>query len=144
MEMLQLRYFYESAISESFSKTAKKYMVPVSSVSASIKRLEKEVGVELFNRNGNRIELNENGKRLLATVSNTLTQLEVTVDAISRQTTEGETITILARCGRESLAYWTTMFYRMYPSVSFKMTFEDIPENYGKYDIIVSSTEDGL
>jgi hypothetical protein len=32
----------------------------------------------------------------------------------------------------------------MYPSVSFKMTFEDTPENYGKYDIIVSSHEVGL
>ena len=48
MEMLQLRYFYDSARTESFSKTAKKYMVPVSSVSASIKRLEKELDTELF------------------------------------------------------------------------------------------------
>ena len=42
MEMLQLRYFYESAMAESISKTAQKFMVPASSVSASIKRLEKE------------------------------------------------------------------------------------------------------
>ena len=42
MEMLQLRYFYESAQNESFAKTAEKYMVPTTSVSASVKRLEKE------------------------------------------------------------------------------------------------------
>ena len=52
MEMLQLRYFYESAMAESISKTAQKFMVPASSVSASIKRLEKELGVELFVRTG--------------------------------------------------------------------------------------------
>ena len=43
MELLQLRYFFESAKSESFSKTAEKYMVPITSVSASVKRLEREL-----------------------------------------------------------------------------------------------------
>ena len=42
MELLQLKYFYESAKNENFSKTAEMFMVPTSSVSASIKRLEKE------------------------------------------------------------------------------------------------------
>ena len=31
MELLQLRYFYESAKNENFAKTAEKYMVPASS-----------------------------------------------------------------------------------------------------------------
>lgn len=47
MEFLQLRYFYESAQNENFAKTAEKFMVPASSVSASVKRLEQELGVEL-------------------------------------------------------------------------------------------------
>lgn len=144
MEMLQLRYFYETAMNESFSKTAQKYMVPASSVSASVRRLEQELGTDLFMRTGNRIELNENGKRFLAAVSNSLTQLDVAVDAISRQPGEKQTISILAHCARETLVYWITRFYRMYPSVSFKMTFEDAPENYGKYDIIISFNEAGL
>ena len=144
MEMLQLRYFYESAMTESFAKTAQKYIVPASSVSASVRRLEQELGVDLFTRRGNRIELNENGKRFFETVSNTLAQLDITVDALSRQPEEQQTISILACSTRETLTYWTTRFYRMYPSVSFKMNFEDIPENYGKYDIIVSSPEKSL
>ena len=48
MELLQLRYFFDSAKTESFAKTAEKYMVPASSVSASVKRLEKELGCKLF------------------------------------------------------------------------------------------------
>ena len=144
MEMLQLRYFYESAMTESFAKTARKYMVPASSVSASVRRLEQELGVDLFTRRGNRIELNENGKRFFETVSNTLAQLDITVDALSRQPAEKQTISILAHCARETLVYWMTRFYRMYPSVSFKVTFEDTLENYGKYDIIVSFDEAGL
>lgn len=144
MEMLQLRYFYESAMAESFSKTAQKYMVPASSVSASVRRLEQELGTELFVRTGNRIQLNEKGKRFFEAVSGTLTQLDVVANAISEQSTEKQTISILARSTRETLTYWITRFYRMYPSVSFKMNFEDIPENYEKYDVIISSPEKSL
>ena len=57
MEFLQLRYFYESAKSESIAKTAKSFMVPASSVSAAIKRLEEELGCALFERTANRIRL---------------------------------------------------------------------------------------
>jgi len=63
MEMLQLRYFYESAQTESFARTAEKYMVPTTSVSAAVKRLETELGCALFDRTANRIMLNENGRR---------------------------------------------------------------------------------
>ena len=144
MEMLQLRYFYESAMTENFSRTAQKYMVPASSVSASIKRLEQELGTELFVRTGNRVLLNEKGRRLLEAVGNTLTQLDIAVDDISAQPAEKQTISILARSTRETIVRWIVRFHRMYPSVSFKMTFDDEPENYGKYDVIISSFVDGL
>ena len=55
MEFLQLKYFYESAKHESFAKTAEIYMVPTTSVSASVRRLEKELGCSLFDRSANRI-----------------------------------------------------------------------------------------
>ena len=64
MELLQLRYFYESAKNENFARTAEKYMVPASSISAAIKRLEDELGCKLFDRRINRISLNDNGKLL--------------------------------------------------------------------------------
>ena len=38
MEILQLRYFYESAKTGSFARTAEAFMVPTTSVSASVKR----------------------------------------------------------------------------------------------------------
>jgi hypothetical protein len=47
VELLQLRYFYESAKNENFSKTAEIFMVPTTSVSASIRRLEEELGCPL-------------------------------------------------------------------------------------------------
>ena len=144
MEMLQLRYFYESAMAESFSKTAQKFMVPSSSVSASIKRLERELGTELFVRTGNRIFLTEKGRRFLSVVSNTLSQLDDSVAALG---TEGEvkgTLSILVLCSRQRIVRSIINFYKQYPSIFYKLTFDDVPENYDRYDIIISSPEDSL
>ena len=76
MELLQLRYFFESAQNESFSKTAEKYMVPATSVSAAVKRLEKELGCKLFDRSSNRICLNESGKKLQNTLCLVFAELD--------------------------------------------------------------------
>ena len=139
MEMLQLRYFYEAATAESIAKAAQKFMVPASSVSASIKRLEQELGVKLFERSSNRIVLSEKGKEFLISVSNILSQLDMSVHMLTIDTVEKKTISVLARSTRSTLVSWIVKFHRMYPSVSFKLTFDDTPENYGNYDIIVSS-----
>ena len=144
MEMLQLRYFHESALTENFSKTAEKYMVPVSSVSASIRRLEQELGTKLFIRAGNRVVLNEKGKRLLEAVDNALTQLDIAVDDISAQPTQKQTLSILCRCTRQTVVRKALDFHRMNPSVFFKVEFDDTKENYGKYDIILSEPDEEL
>jgi len=140
MEMLQLRYFYETAMTESIAKTAQKYMVPASSVSASIKRLEQELGVDLFVRTSNRIVLSEKGKEFLISVSSILSQLESSVTSLSAPA-EKQTISILARATRTSLIRWMVRFQQMHPSVTFKLEFEDVPENYDNYDIIISEPD---
>ena len=61
MELLQLKYFCDSAETENFSKTAQKFYVPPSNISQSINRIEKELGIKLFVRSSNRIMLNKNG-----------------------------------------------------------------------------------
>lgn len=62
MELLQLRYFKDAAEIENFSKVAEKNMVPQPSISKTIKKLEDELGCNLFDRNGKKISLNDNGK----------------------------------------------------------------------------------
>ena len=76
MELLQLKYFCNAAETENLSKTAKKYLVPTSNISQSIKRLEKELGCELFEHRSNRILLNDEGKRFYSNVSEALALLE--------------------------------------------------------------------
>lgn len=76
MELLQLKYFCDAAETENFSKTAKKHLVPTSNISQSIKRLEKELGSELFEHYANKIRLNEDGKKFYSDVSQALILLE--------------------------------------------------------------------
>lgn len=62
MNLNQLKYFLEVARSENISKTAQQRLLPPSAVSSSIKKLEQELGVALFDRAHNKITLNAKGK----------------------------------------------------------------------------------
>lgn len=62
MELLQLRYFLEVAERQHLNKTAQEMLVTPSAISSSLARLEKEIGVKLFDRVGRNIRLNRYGK----------------------------------------------------------------------------------
>lgn len=64
MELLQLEHFIELAEREHLTRTAEKLMISPPSLSASIARLEKNIGYPLFDKKGRNICLNENGKIL--------------------------------------------------------------------------------
>ena len=76
MELLQLRYFKDSAECENFSSVAKKHFVPQPSISKTIKKLEEELGVNLFDRNGKKISLNGNGRYFYEKVSSALALID--------------------------------------------------------------------
>lgn len=76
MELLQLTYFRDAAKLENFSKVAQKHFVAQPAVSHTISKLEKELGVKLFNRSGNRVTLNEHGKAFYEEVEIALEKLE--------------------------------------------------------------------
>ncbi len=144
MEMLQLRYFYESALDENFSKTAKKYMVPVSSVSASIRRLENELGISLFERTGNRIFLTEKGRQFLQTVEIALQELQKGVSNITADGNTEEPLSVLVRSVRKSLTYHIMKFQQLYPSIAFKLDITHPKGETNDYNIIVGPRDDTL
>lgn len=65
MELLQLQYFRELARNGHLSRTAEALHIAQPSLSQTIKRLESEVGVPLFDRVCNRIILNDSGRAFL-------------------------------------------------------------------------------
>lgn len=87
MELLQLRYFKAAAELENFSLVAEKYMVPQPSISKTIKKLENELGVQLFDRIGKRIALNGNGKVFYDKISDALNSIDEGVEHLTNSQT---------------------------------------------------------
>ncbi len=135
MELLQLKYFCESAESQNFSHTAKKYFVPVSSVSQSIKRLEKELSVELFEHLGNKIILAEEGRRFYEKVSQALILLEEAQNAVKNTEDMHGEISLLILCNRRLVSEAIENFRKAYPYVNFVLQYTD---DTSPCDIIIS------
>ena len=137
MEMLQLRYFYETAKTGSFAKTAENYLVPATSVSASVKRLEKELGCQLFDRSCNRIVLNDNGRKLQQSLHVIFEELDRTVFSLSDGNTDTREIKLLVRAMRREITDHIIEYKSKHPQVKFKTCFDFGQSNYENYDIIV-------
>lgn len=137
MEILQLRYFLESANNESFSRTAEKYMVPTTSVSASVKRLEKELGCTLFDRSCNKIILNEHGKKLKETLSSVFFELDGTIGALSSPKENSREIKMLVRAMRRDITDYIIAYTKKHPKVSFNTVFDFSETELDGYDIII-------
>ena len=69
MELQQLKYFKTVAEIGQISGAAQALFISAPALSTSISRLEKELGVRLFDRSNNRIELNPQGQILLRYVN---------------------------------------------------------------------------
>jgi DNA-binding transcriptional LysR family regulator len=76
VDLLQLRYFQAVARHQHVSRAAAELRVAQPALSRSIARLEAELGVELFDRHGRRVQLNRFGGLFLARVQSALGELD--------------------------------------------------------------------
>ncbi len=76
MELVQLKYFKAVAQTGKISDAAEALFISAPALSTSIARLEKELGVQLFDRTNNRIILNKQGQIFLRYVNQIFTTLD--------------------------------------------------------------------
>ncbi len=112
-------------------------MVPTTSVSASVKRLEEELGCRLFDRSANRITLNQSGKLLMDSLTTVFSELERTVGLLSDSEEDGGEVKILVRAIRSTLTDKIIEFNRLRPKAVFKTSFDLGDNEYEKYDVII-------
>lgn len=84
MELLQLRYFCLLAEKEHLTKTAQELYISAPSLSKSLKKLESELGVRLFDRIDNRIYLNHHGKIFYQKIKTALHDIDNAMEEIRR------------------------------------------------------------
>lgn len=83
MELLQLRYFQKLAKSGHLTQTANELHISPPSLSNTIKRLEKELGVSLFDRSDKKkMRLTEQGEIFNHYISNALSSIKQGIRAL--------------------------------------------------------------
>ncbi len=140
MELLQLTYFITAAEAENFTFAANVYSVPTSDISQTIKRLERELGTNLFIRSANRVVLSKEGKIFLESAKRVLSELENAKRKIadSLDKVSGE-IRLLVLTNRRVVTEAIEKYHQMYPDVNFVLSHRAAEKE--DYDIIISDTE---
>ena len=120
MDLLQLKYFCDAAENEKFSQTAKKFFVPVSNISQSIKRLERDLGTELFEHKGNSVRLNYNGREFYKYISKAMELIENAKNCVSDnfENFVGD-INLMCESNYKSVTVAIEKFIEKYPNVNF-------------------------
>ena len=91
MELLQLEYFYAVAQNQHMTRTAEQLHIAQPSLTQSIRRLEKELGVPLFYHSGRNIALTEYGVALQEALTPVLKTLHQIPNQLQQLAQERET-----------------------------------------------------
>ncbi len=139
MELLQLKYFCEAARCENFSKAAAKFGIPPAGVSQSIKRLESELGVKLFDRRANSLSLSAEGRAFYEKAAHALDLIDEGKNKAKEANGAGQ-IKILASSIRRIVMQAVEKFHCAYPDVEIIMSCSS-DENITDYDVVISNTD---
>lgn len=139
MEILQLEYFCSAAELENFTLAAKKHYIPQSAMSITIKRLEKEVGKELFDRVGNRIQLNDAGKQFYSHAKNCLAELQNAKECVQALDEPSGEIRLLVQEERHAIADLVVAFRKKYPLIRFYICHNQTEQPLSSFHMIVTS-----
>lgn len=145
MDLLQLSYFRVVARVEHMTKAAEELSIAQPSLSKTIRRLEKEVGVPLFDRQGRSIRLNQFGKAFLEHIETMFRELGEGQRKVRDMAglEHGEVSLVAA-----SLPWIPDLLHRfqvLHPSIHFHLSqcpFAEIPHQLetGAYDFCFLST----
>jgi len=118
--LLQLEYFRRLAASEHITQTAKELYISQTALSSMIIGLEKELGVQLFDRYKRSIHINEAGRTYLKYVNDVFTALDNGRAAL-RDVSEGQNKEVSLAMGTSLV--WAPMlhaFHKKYPQYALK------------------------
>lgn len=127
MELHQLRYVLAVAETGSFSRAAEKLYVVQSNVSAQVRKLERELGVELFERRPHEVVPTAFGEAFLPGIRGSLETLEEarsSLDALRGLTAGTAELGVLGTVGNWLMPAVTRQFLDDYPGVELWLTEE--------------------
>lgn len=140
MELLQLRYFKKVAELESITKAANYYMIPQPSMSQTIARVEKELGVKLFDRRNGKLFLNEKGKLFYQHVEAAIREMDNGIAALSAVSDDvSGSVRIKIMDSHRLILNCIPKFANLYPKISISAAHGYYEDRDITYDLCISS-----
>lgn len=125
MELRQLYQFKEIAKYNNISKAAEVLHVTQPSLSTMLKKMESELGVQLFTRNHNKLVLSEAGAFVLSYVNDIQERLEHMEKGLAVYK-RAENVIQASFCNKAILWYFVPRFNQAYPNIRLSAdTFSD-------------------
>ena len=131
MDIKQLTYFLKIVQERTITEAAKKLHMAQPPLSQQMKELEKELGVQLMNRDRKGITLTEAGKTLCYRSEQIVELLQLTkkeIQDLQAGTSGMLTIGTVASSGAAFLPERIRLFHRQYPAVNFQFWEGDTAE----------------
>lgn len=155
MDIRQLQYLVEVARLKSFTKAAEALFITQPTISKTIRSMEEELGVVLFNRQGKQIELTDAGKIIVdraADILNSFQNLSSELDDLRNLKRGHIRIGLPPMVGSSFFPKLMGLFHQLYPEITIRL-FEDgakkveIDVADGSLDlgvIVLPTTEEGF
>lgn len=128
MDLLQLKYFQAVARHQHITRAAKELNISQPSLSIMIGRLENEVGMQLFERIGRNIELNEAGKTFLSHVGQVFMELESAKRKLQELSGIKNNRISLATTSSRFLSGLLGEFLSIHPEIKFRQFVSSLEE----------------
>jgi len=147
MDLLQLRYFYALAKNGNLTQTAKQLYIAPPALSVSISKLEKELGVRMFDRVGRRMILNPQGATFPGRIGEVLTLLDHAVAELKDMGQENEETLYIATTSPNVFQASFLAFMNAYPCYKISHTWVKLDQvdkcdlQY-KFDFLLASPSD--
>ena len=122
MELLQLQYFKTIAECQHITKAASKLMISQPSLSNTLSRIENELGVQLFDRQGRNIILNNYGKIVLEHANNILRELDNIRTEIDDLEQRHNNVISIASTDSIYVKSWLPLFIQQNPDLTIHHT----------------------
>lgn len=145
MELLQLKYFQKVARLEHISKAAEELHIAQPALSKTIARLEKDLGVQLFERKNRQIKLNAFGHTFLKQVDIALSALEEGERQIADQIEMEKGRVVIASTDHRCDAELVSSFLSVFPQSNLRIKQADNDNEIlkllreGEIDFLISS-----
>ncbi len=127
LDLLELEQFIAVEELGSFSKTAQRFYVSTPTITRAMRHVEEAFGAPLFNRDKNKVTLNDTGKLAVEHARHVLHEADAAIASVQAFDRSQRTITVVS-CAPAPLWELLPLITRLYPGLSANTRIADLAE----------------